>query len=27
MFAGLSRLRELLDEGLEEGAWTTRSTS
>jgi RNA polymerase sigma-70 factor (ECF subfamily) len=27
MFAGLARLRELLDEGTTEGTWTTRSTS
>jgi RNA polymerase sigma-70 factor (ECF subfamily) len=27
MFSGLARLRELLDEGAEEGAWTSRSTS
>jgi RNA polymerase sigma-70 factor (ECF subfamily) len=27
MFSGLSRLRELLDEGAEEEAWTKRSTS
>ncbi len=27
MFSGLARLRELLDESAEEGAWTSRSTS
>ncbi len=27
MFSALARLRELLDEGAEEGAWTSRSTS
>ncbi len=27
MFSGLARLREILDEGAEEGAWTSRSTS
>ena len=27
MFAGLARLRELLDDGAEEGSWTPKSTS
>ncbi len=27
MFAGLARLRELLDDGAEEGSWTRKSTS
>ena len=27
MFAGLARLRELLDEGAEEGSWKPESTS
>ena len=27
MFAGLARLRELLDDGAEEGSWTQKSTS
>jgi RNA polymerase sigma factor (sigma-70 family) len=27
MFSGLARLRELLDDGTEEGSWTPRSTS
>ena len=27
MFAGLARLRELLDDGAKEGSWTTQSTS
>ena len=27
MFAGLARLRELLDDGTEEGSWKPRSTS
>jgi len=27
MFAGLARLRELLDDGAEEGSWTPNSTN
>ena len=27
MFAGLTRLRELLDDGAEEGSWKPKSTS
>ncbi len=27
MFAGLTRLRELLDDGAEEGSWKSKSTS